>query len=182
MKSVPGAFYLWQLAIGAAVVAGLVLSFTAWQWDLVKSGIRRAHPGLMQLPTHELAIWLDNPRARRPLLLDTRSREEFAVSHIAGARRVPPDAQPGEIELPEMKDAPIVTYCSVGNRSAALAERLRLAGYTRIYQLDGALFKWANEDRAIVNDAGPALTVHPHNRQWEHLLKEERRAVVAPLP
>ena len=48
------------------------------------------------------------------------------------------------------KDAPIVTYCSVGYRSGKMAERLQAAGYTNVRNLEGSIFKWANEHRPLV--------------------------------
>lgn len=182
MKTVPRAFFVWQGVIAIAVAAGLALSYTGWQWDTVKSEIHREHPDLIQLATRELAGWLANPREPAPLLLDVRTQAEFDVSHLPAAHRVSPDAQPSSVELPLARDVPIISYCSVGLRSAEFAERLRAAGYTRVYLLDGSIFKWANEDRALASAHGAATTVHPQNKTWEHLLKKERRADVAPVP
>lgn len=183
MKTVPGGFLVWQGVIAAAVAGGLALSFTGWQWDLVKSRIRRAHPDLMQLPTRDLASWLENPRATRPVILDVRTRAEFDVSHLPGALHVEPEARLTDLGLPPAKEAPLVLYCSVGTRSAEFGARLHAAGYIRVYQLDGSIFKWANEDRVLAAERGVPLTVHPQNKSWEHLLKKERRAAdVAPVP
>jgi hypothetical protein len=77
-------------------------------------------------------------------------------------------------------DLPIVTYCSVGYRSGAFAERLRSAGFTNVVNLEGSIFRWANEGRPLFRSARPVTEVHPYNRTWGLLLKEDRRAGVAP--
>lgn len=183
MKTVPGAFFVWQGIIAAAIAAGLALSYRGWQWDSVRSGIRRAHPQLQQVDPVDLARWLGGPVPARPLLFDVRTRAEFDVGHIPEARWIPPGAVPADLTLPEDKAAAIVVYCSTGRRSAELAERIQAAGYTRIWILDGGLFRWANEDRILTGAHGPATTVHPENPGMAGLLKRERRAEdVTPVP
>lgn len=112
------------------------------------------------------------------LLLDVRTAEEFRVSHLPGAIRVEPgngvEGLPNR-DLP--RNLPIVTYCSVGYRSAALAQKLEAAGFTDVRNLNGSIFQWANEGRQLVNDRGePVKTVHPYDAFWGRLLKPELRA------
>ena len=105
-----------------------------------------------------------------PVLLDVRTAAEFDVSRLAGATRVEPDA--ATVALP--KNTPIVTYCSVGYRSAKFAQRLQEAGFTDVRNLEGSIFQWANEGRAIE----PAGKVHPYNKKWGSLLNAPLRASV----
>jgi rhodanese-related sulfurtransferase len=113
------------------------------------------------------------------VLLDVRSRPEWQVSHLSGARQVDPaaSAQTAAGSLP--KDAPIVTYCSVGYRSGVMARRLREAGFTHVQNLEGSIFEWANEHRPLVHEGKPATRVHPYDAVWGRLLRPEVRA---PLP
>ncbi len=142
-------------------------------WRLVEAQIRSQFPGVPQLSADSLAAML--ARGEKVVLLDARTEEEFAVSHLPGARRIEPSATTFD-EVPA--GATLVVYCSVGYRSSALAERLMEAG-GRVYNLDGSIFRWANEGRPLVRDGGvPARTVHPYNRVWGLLLK---RALRAPL-
>ena len=156
----------------AALAAGALLwsALGGWQWGAVKARIRKEFPAVPQVGTGALAARLEG---ERPLLLDVRTLAEYEVSHLAGARRVEPGALP---ELGVPKDAPIVTYCSVGYRSSALAQRLRAAGYTRVENLEGSIFQWANEGRPLVRDGQPAKLVHPYDAVWGRLLDKERRA------
>lgn len=182
-RRVPGAFYVWQAVIAAVVATALVLSFDGWRWDLIRSRIRRAHPELMQVSTRDLTKWLAEPEAARPLLLDVRTRPEFEVGHLPGALWVAPDSAVGSVQLPASKDGSIVAYCSIGDRSAAFGRRLRAAGYTRVFVLEGGIFTWADEGRVMMNDRGRALTVHPRDRTSGLLLDEDKRAPEAsPAP
>ena len=49
-------------------------------------------------------------------------------------------------------------------------------GFTRVYNLEGSIFKWANEHRPLVDRSGPASVVHPYNRIWGRLLDDDVRA------
>jgi len=152
----------------------------ALRWGAIKLGIRAKFPQVAEISTEELAGWLADKRRTPPLLLDVREREEFAVSHLKNARHITPDADVRRLELPAQKSVPVVTYCSVGYRSAALALRLQQAGYTNVRNLEGSIFQWANEGRPMVNERGARVTqAHPYDASWGKLLDPERRAPVA---
>jgi len=145
-------------------------------WDAVRGQIRREYPSVRQIPPDTLAAW---QAANRPVvLLDIREPNEYAVSRIAGARNVVPNASAAILnDVP--KNARIVTYCSVGWRSSAYAERLREAGFTDVQNLDGSIFRWANEGRVVVDSAGQSVRrVHPFDRLWGRLLRADLRADV----
>ena len=146
----------------------LLAAFLAWPgltWPAIKARIAKEFPNVKTIGTAELA-----KVEPKPVLLDVRTAAEFDVSHLAGARRVDPDA--ASVSLP--KNTPIVTYCSVGYRSAKLAQRLREAGFTDVRNLEGSIFQWANEGRPIE----PGTKVHPYNKKWGALLNAPLRAAV----
>lgn len=128
------------------------------------------HPGVDWIDTSALAASLDDPDPEaRPRLLDSRTEAEYAVSHLAGATRVDPDdAQLDPTDWPH--DTLIVVYCSVGYRSAAVARRLGRAGFTRVYNLQGGIFEWANEDRPVERDGVRVEVVHPYGGVWGQML------------
>jgi rhodanese-related sulfurtransferase len=78
--------------------------------------------------------------ANGALLLDVRTREEFASGHVPGATNIP--VQELGARLGELKPAKqtIVVYCRSGGRSASAASVLRQAGYT-VCDL-GAMSNW----------------------------------------
>ena len=75
-----------------------------------------------------------------------------------------------------------MTYCSVGYRSGAFAQTLQEAGYSRVENLEGSIFKWANEGRPVFQDGRRVEKVHPYNDAWGKLLDPSRRADVTPNP
>ncbi|MEO7317900.1 MAG: rhodanese-like domain-containing protein [Chthoniobacteraceae bacterium] len=136
-------------------------------WLAIKARIAKEFPDVKSISTAELAKRLA-AKGDKPVLLDVRTAAEFDVSRLAGAQRVEPDA--ATVALP--KDAVIVTYCSVGYRSAKFAQRLQAAGFTNVRNLDGSIFQWANEGRPTE----PSAKVHPFNKKWGALLDSARRA------
>lgn len=70
-------------------------------------------------------------------------------------------------------DRPIVVYCSVGYRSSILARKLQDKGFTNVYNLEGSIFKWANEGRPLVQGKVTVHKVHPYNAHWGHLLERK---------
>lgn len=159
--------------IAALVVTAPTLFGQGIGWGLVNAKIHREFPDVPRMQTSELADLLDKSKGQRPLLLDVRTKAEFDVSHLAGATRVEPGADVSKLTLP--KDKPIVTYCSVGYRSAAMAKKLRDHGYTHVTNLEGSIFRWANENRPLVHDGQPTDKVHPYNAVWGMLVEKAHR-------
>ncbi len=149
---------MWRAATLAAWIAWPVAT-----WPAIKARIAKEFPNVKPIGTAELT-----KAEPKPVLLDVRTAAEFDVSHLAGAKRVEPDA--ATVALP--KNTPIVTYCSVGYRSAKFAQRLQEAGFTNVRNLEGSIFQWANEGRPVE----PGTKVHPYNKKWGVLLDPARRA------
>ncbi len=138
-------------------------------WDSVFAWIERDWPGVPQMTTSELARRLGEKGAR-PVLIDTRAREEYAVSHLPGAlwAETPTQIRTALRDVPP--ERPVVLYCSVGVRSSKAAAELMRGGRGNVFNLRGSIFQWANEGRAIERDSKPAAGVHPYNRKWGELL------------
>ncbi|MEM8983727.1 MAG: rhodanese-like domain-containing protein [Pseudomonadota bacterium] len=110
-----------------------------------------------------------------PLLIDVREADEYAVSRLPDARHA--DNETTLLALAEQAgDRPVVVYCSLGVRSSRAAQLLRENGYTNVANLDGSLFRWANEGRALENAAGPTELAHPFNLWWGRYLRRELHA------
>ena len=147
-------------------------------WSVLNKTIRATYPDVRHVSTDSLAAWQAGS-APAPLLLDVRAEDEFAVSHLQNARRLDPDTQDFAMlgDLPP--DTPMVTYCSVGYRSAAMAQRLAEAGFTNVVNLEGSIFAWANEDRAVYRADHIVQQVHPYDAVWGRLLKKALHAYTA---
>ncbi len=155
----------------ASITLVIALNGRAVTLVLITALVRLEFPGVPVVSATELA-----ELQPAPLLLDVREGAEFEVSHLPGARRVEPGAPiPAEL-LAMSRETPIVTYCAVGRRSAAFASDLKAAGFTGVRNLDGSIFRWANEGRPLVTDTGVATAVHPYNRFWALLVRSDRRA------
>lgn len=143
-------------------------------WFLLKRMIRSQFPQVRQISAETLAGWLaqtdDHPA---PLLLDTRTEAEFAVSHLLNARHFEqddPSANDPNILEDVASDQLIVAYCSVGYRSAQVCDRLQTQGYTQVVNLEGSLFHWANQGRPVYRGNQVVQQVHPYNSLWGLLL------------
>lgn len=117
---------------------------------------------------------LDSLRQQQPVvLLDTRTPEEYAVSHLPDARFVNYDTFDSEDVQDIARDATVVVYCAVGYRSERVGEQLQRAGYQRVQNLYGGIFGWKNEGRPVVNPKGqPTDSVHTYNRNWSRWLEQ----------
>jgi rhodanese-related sulfurtransferase len=66
---------------------------------------------------------------RGALLLDVRTREEFASGHVNGALNIPLQELAHRTQELSGADRSIVVYCRSGGRSASAAQLLRRQGY-----------------------------------------------------
>ncbi len=139
-------------------------------WFLLRQLLRLQFPQIKTMSPANLAAWLAQSDPNKPLLLDVRTEAEYAVSHLPGAVQINPTTQDFNHLGAIAPETLIVTYCSVGYRSAALAKHLQQAGYQNVVNLEGSIFRWANEHRLVVRQGRPVRQVHPYNRVWGWLL------------
>ncbi len=145
--------------------------------SLLKLFIRLSFPTVSQITTEKLADWLLNPVKPQPFVLDARSQAEYEISHIKTAVRIDPVAPSLTALSTVSKDTPIIVYCSVGYRSAKVAQQLQKQGFFQISNLSGGLFQWANEERPLFKDDGhPTQLVHPYDAIWGKMLKTSYHA------
>lgn len=101
------------------------------------------------------------------LWLDAREKNEYIVSHIAGAKFVGYD-QFNMSELTAIEpNQKIVVYCSVGYRSEKVAEKIIAAGFKDVSNLYGGIFEWINQDNPVVDSLGRATAnIHAYSKTW----------------
>lgn len=171
-----------RLALGLGALFAIAVALLASRpldWFLLQRSLRAIFGSTAWISTQELANWLADKQRPAPVLLDVRTPGEWEVSHLQGARRIDPNASAETAAGGLAKNAPIVTYCAVGYRSAAMAERLRAAGFTQVRNLEGSIFAWANEGRPLVHAGERVTRVHPYDAWWGRLLRKEVRAPLA---
>jgi rhodanese-related sulfurtransferase len=165
---------IWGAVLVLAVATATIGSGQGLGWTLVNWKVRHDFPDIRRIDPEQVANWLSDKNRAQPVLLDVRTKAEYDVSHIRGARRVEPNSSADVVNL--SKDQPIVTYCSVGYRSGAFAKKLQDAGYKNVQNMAGSIFQWANEGRPVERDGHRIDKVHPYNRTWGKLLKPELHA------
>lgn len=105
------------------------------------------------------------------VILDTREKEEFDISHLPGAIWVGYDDFQEEKIAAIAKDQPVLVYCSVGYRSERIGERLQKQGYAEVYNLYGGIFEWVNHDQEVLDkDEKATQGVHTYNKRWSKWL------------
>ena len=140
--------------------------------NLCKFLIRLKFPHIHKISTKEFAQWLLNSTKIQPLVIDARSQAEYEVSNLKAAVHIDPIAPDLQILSQVAKETPIVVYCSIGYRSATISQQLQQAGFTRVFNLSGGLFQWANEGRLMFKNEEVTQCIHPYNAMWGKLLKD----------
>jgi len=101
------------------------------------------------------------------VLLDTRERAEFEVSHLPGAIHVGYKSFDESSVSGFPRDSKIVVYCSIGRRSDEIGERLKKIGFTDVQNLWGGIFDWTNRGYTVVDVSGAEVCrVHPYSFMW----------------
>lgn len=161
---------LWGLTLGGTACGQAAPEEPMKQLKTYSQHLKSQFPDIPFVSTEALARSLSGDHA--PTLIDVRSAKEFAVSRLPGSHRAESVAEVQSLNL--APSTPIVVYCSVGYRSGMLARKLRAAGFTNVRNLEGSLFAWANENRPMVNDFGPADGAHPFNIWWGRYLDKSK--------
>ncbi len=67
------------------------------------------------------------------IIVDVRSKAEFAVGHIKGSKNIPLPNLNSNPAIPKDKNKPIITCCASGMRSGSAKSILKSKGYTNVY-------------------------------------------------
>lgn len=157
-KSILRWFQIMALMLSAAVAHAQATAFEEMLEELLEDSVPAIDVKALEKKLTESAA---------PILLDAREPDEYAVSHLEGAKNIGFE----EFDLKALagidKDAPIVIYCSVGYRSEKIGETLQKAGYKNVVNLRGGIFDWANQKLPLVNEQEETVTsVHPYDEDW----------------
>ena len=81
-------------------------------------------------------------------LIDVRSAKEYDEIRIANAQNIDFNSPTFDADVSKLdKDKPVLLYCKSGNRSAKCAAKLKDAGFTKIYDLEGGISKWQHSEK-----------------------------------
>jgi rhodanese-related sulfurtransferase len=143
-------------------------------WAGLETRIAKTFPDVPSIDTATLSELMQDP-LQPVVLIDVREADEFAVSHLEGAMRATSLDHAAALVADAPEGATIVVYCSVGYRSAGLAARLQDRESTQVYNLEGSIFRWANEGRPLYRGHRPVRQVHPFDESWGALLHSDLR-------
>jgi len=77
------------------------------------------------------------------LVLDVRTQEEFAKSHILNAVNIPMGLLSARIsEIQNRKSDPVILVCQSGSRSLQSARTLKKNEFGQLYNLSGGMLSW----------------------------------------
>jgi rhodanese-related sulfurtransferase len=81
------------------------------------------------------------------IILDVRSKWEFAGGHIKGSVNIPVDTLSNNLSKLKDKNQTIITCCASGMRSASAKSILKSNGFTQVYNGGG----WSSLQKKLVN-------------------------------
>lgn len=130
----------WQLS---ALLAALIVAYIIFE---VKQD-----PGSKEVSV-EQAVALYNHESA--LILDIRSKEDYAQGHIVGAVHLDMDHFDSKLKkLHKYIEKPIIVVCKAGKQSAKVVKRLRVAGFTEALSLSGGVHAWQAAGIPLTNVA-----------------------------
>lgn len=84
-------------------------------------------------------------------LLDVRTPEEWAEGTLKDAVKINYKGDHFEQEIESLdKNIPVYVYCRSGGRSASAADVLKEKGFIKVYNLDGGITSWQENEFEIV--------------------------------
>ena len=137
------------------------------------SVVRAKFPDVSHLSPTSLDAWLRDAQRPAPQIVDARSEEEFALSHLVSACRIDPETTAAAALAALDPERPIVIYCAAGYRGATLARRLQNAGRRDVWNLAGGIFAWANANLPVEREGQRTQRVHPYSRLFSRMLRKQ---------
>jgi rhodanese-related sulfurtransferase len=149
-----------------------------WLLNAAIMMIERTHR-VENLAADELAAMLAGQEP--PLLFDVRTAGEYEKSRISTALRLDPDTGPDDFAARYgslLAGRNLVFYCSVGQRSSELLERVESvcgnAGAKSCRNLRGGIFRWYNEGRPVVDASGETDDIDTYDPLWAMMVERRR--------
>ena len=88
-------------------------------------------------------VLLKDPSAQ---LVDVRTKDEFAVSHLKDAQNICVTDTDFKQKVAQLdKDKPVYVYCKKGGRRAQASKILKELGFTKIFDLQGGITNWQQQ-------------------------------------
>ena len=152
----------------------LLYTFIGWSQNTIDQAIEKYNTGSIDYIVVETLK--DKLDARQNLvLLDTRAKAEFDVSHLKNAVWIGYENLNTEALKHIDKNQQLVVYCSIGVRSEQIGEQLKALGFENIKNLYGGIFEWTNQGYPVFKNKQQTQKVHAYDKFWgKFLLKAEK--------
>lgn len=124
---------------------GVLVALIAAEMQRLTRGYKALTPaGLTQLINRENA-----------LVVDVSSLQDFEKGHVPGAKHVAMSQfDPEGKELAKAREQPVAIVCKNGQASAQAAQRLRKAGFGKVFWLEGGLGAWTEAQMPMARGRG----------------------------
>ena len=76
-------------------------------------------------------------------IVDVRTPEEYKNGFIDNSQNIDFNSPTFDEDISKLdKTKPVILYCKSGGRSAKCSEKLKEAGFVKIYDLEGGITQW----------------------------------------
>ena len=108
------------------------------------------------------------------IILDIREENEYATSHLEGARHLGYHDVDWSVLDGISKNEKILVYCSIGYRSERLGKKLKKKGY-KVTNLYGSIFEWANRNYPLYDTTGRKTNaIHGYSKKWSKWISNDK--------
>ena len=84
------------------------------------------------------------------LVLDVRTKKEFAAGHIAGAKNLDVNSTDFEKELGQLDKTKVyLVHCASGRRSALACEKMKRAGFQTLIEMSAGFRGWEKAGKPV---------------------------------
>ena len=91
-----------------------------------------------------------SPLDKEPIIIDVRGEVMYSQGHLPGAKNIPLNKLGSNLEnLPQDKNAPILTVCNKGNASIKGMAFLRAVGYNNVKSINEGTLGWEEKGLPI---------------------------------
>ena len=111
-------------------------------------------------------------KAHSYVILDTRKKEEYEVSHLPKAIWVGENFNALNLDQFLKSKKEVVVYCTVGIRSEDFGEKMERSVSKKIHNLYGGIFAWKDAGYELLDSKNqPTDRVHTFSKNWQDYLK-----------
>jgi rhodanese-related sulfurtransferase len=130
----------------------LALAFVGVLAALLANEAQRFTRGYTALTPAGLTQLINRENA---LLIDVSSAQDFEKGHVPGAKHVAMGQfDPENKDLIKVRELPVALVCKTGQTSAQAAQRLKKAGFTKVFWLEGGLNAWNEAQMPLAKGRG----------------------------